>query len=291
MVNRRIQILFLALLPIASIYPTNIKIIKSFEAVKEVLEKTTKKTLVVFDIDETLTMKKDLVLQSRFHMQKCVENFIKGLKKLPEGPLELANSKLILFSERRLVEPIVVDMILNLQKRSITCIALTQTNPGQLGMIPCVQEHRYKELVGFGIDFSSSFPITQFSLTSFSPKYNPYACSFEENESSCYPLYYKGMLLAYVFNKGMVLTEFLKKFQKIFSHIICFDDNNENLKEIDKYLALYDNNIIFEPYLYEGAQNIGGTFDSDVADYQTSFFLAYGQWLSDEKVKKILYEK
>ena len=125
---------------------------------KGVFEKADKKTLVIFDVDSTLTQPSNPYFQ-----RKTVRRY-KAFYKAQLAPLTkyeqlIFDHLFVLQSPSVLVEEGFPALIEALQQRGVKTIAYTAAKTGPLGTIlPSFPEWRYQELKQLGIDFSQSFP-------------------------------------------------------------------------------------------------------------------------------------
>jgi len=277
----------IGILTFCSAYQTfaEIKKIYSFGEAKNVLEKVTPKTLVVFDVDETLFVKEWPLLQDRNNEKDVVKNFLEG--PLYQCKISHDEMKKIIFeAPEKLIEPDIVKIIKNFQEKKIPVIALTSRATGDWGLLKSLEEKLYMILKKFDIDFSSSFPIKD---------------SFVFDEDL---LFYKG--IGFVprkttgeekIDKGVVLIKLLEKANIVPEHIIFFDDNYLNLKKVNEAIVLYNKNqknninIQFSGFLYYGVDMLPDDFDEDIVKFQINMLCSSGILLGEKEAKKLFEEK
>jgi len=262
-----------------------IKKIYSFDDAKNVLEKATAKTVVVFDVDETLLLKEWPLLHDRNSEKDVVKNFLED--PLYQCKISHDEMKKIIFeAPEKLIEPDIVKIIKNFQEKNIFVIALTSRATGDCGLLKSLEEKLYQILKKFDIDFSASFPIK-----------DPFVFDGDL-------LFYKGIgFVPRKINgeekkdKGIVLMKLLEKANIVPEHIIFFDDNYLNLKKVNEAIMLYNKNqknnidIQFSGFLYYGVEILPDDFDEDVVKFQINTLCSAGVLFGEKEAKKLFEEK
>lgn len=183
----------------------NIKTISTFDDARNELNNVDSKTLVLFDVDDTLVTQPDFITKACY---------------FPAIKWELLYSYVWANYPRVLIEQQVVDIINNLKKKGAYVLALTHMESGSFGVVESIPKWRYKRLKQNGITFSANFRNMIFE-------------NFPMYEDSK-PLLYKGILFANKQDKGSVLEAFLKRTGLKPSRILFFDDLIENLQSVSK---------------------------------------------------------
>ena len=134
----------------------NIIVINKIAEARKIFDVLSQDTLVIFDVDCVLTMPSDPILQLPT-FNKYRNSYKKLLNHLNRDERHIFNHLLILKSSSKLVEDLFVEIIKNLQQRTIKTMAMTA---GKMGFIKDLYfpNWRYNELKRLGIDFSSIFP-------------------------------------------------------------------------------------------------------------------------------------
>lgn len=223
------------------------------------------KTLVIFDVDETLIQPTDIYVMN--------ENSPHGeafKKRLVAANPEIKNwdeiaTILLLQAERPLIEPSVIDKINAIKRRGVDVIALTAMNTGPWAELPSMEHWRYEQLKSLG--FEGSFESTEFKLKSFKKK----------------PVFYKGILATDTEPKGLVLGEFLDTMHLHPKVIIMFDDSLEFLQQVQAETA--KRNIKFYGYHYQRA--VEKQWDEKLIEFQVNYLIKNHRWLGDKEAVKI----
>lgn len=224
----------------------------SLQKIEELLPYTVganEQTLVVFDIDYTLTMPSE----PAFHMAgfKQYKSSIKEwIKPLTDEEKFWLAPYTIIYGHSILIEKETPDLIKALQKNGIKSMALTACPSGNLQSIGNIAEWRSRQLKAMGIDFEMSFPtITSLVMSSFKEQFGSY------------PGFYKGILysnsspfikISGLATKGDVLRQFLEQIQWKPQRIIFIDDDLQNLDSVA--LTMQEWGIAYTGLHYVGAQ-------------------------------------
>jgi hypothetical protein len=199
------MVMFFFLCPVDA----GIQKIDSFGEAKEILAKADKKTVVVFDVDETIVTKKCPLLQDR----NCDRTIACDFWDLLDGAPINAYFKIraaIFLAQEILIENEIPKIIKEIQNNGAYSLVITSRANGSVGFLKNLEDALYESLKGFGIDFSSSFPIK-----------DPY---FSDGNL----LFYKG--LGFVLrdkksgkeakNKGEVLIELVEQAKIMPEHVV-----------------------------------------------------------------------
>ena len=107
-----------------------ISTIKSFREIKDVLEATTNRSLVVFDVDETLIIHEDAILRpsgESIREKVARKAASQGKEKLEE--MELLTSIALKESKEVVLDNTIPKLLKDLQKRHVKTLALTAAPP------------------------------------------------------------------------------------------------------------------------------------------------------------------
>ncbi len=287
--------LVLAFLPACSFFSHDIKEIDSMIQAQAELSKADQQTLVIFDVDDTLTRPTDTALQFLWQpnaFSKEDTNFIVPLTmKLKEhlakmGPeaAEIAAKKIwsnhLLKSSFIPVEPVIVGMVKQLQERGVKVIALTACRPGERGYIKALEKWRFEELKKVAIDFSASFPCDSMIFENLS------------NEEGYVPMFYRGILMATAApdnSKGRVLATFLDRVGWTPKKVIFFDDGKHNVESVVN--AMHDRGIQCIGYWYRATMRQQPKLKRDVVQIQFDYLINHGQVLSEDEAAAIIRKK
>ena len=125
-------------------------------SITNVINKADHTSLVLFDVDDVLIMDE--------HPYRLTHPYRKQWRRESKARLSEEERNLlfsIILAERnvRLVDPSIVDILGDLEKRKIPTMALTKLYTDKFGVIEKMQDWRIKELNAINIDFSKLTPI------------------------------------------------------------------------------------------------------------------------------------
>lgn len=209
------------------------------------------RTLVVFDIDYTLTMPS----ASAFHMalfQHYKPSIKVWIKNLTDQERFYLAPYIVVQGGSQLIEKNTPKIIAALQQKGAKTLALTACPSLALPGIGPLVEWRRHTFQLLGIDFSSSFPsFSSFTMTQFKEQYG------------VYPGYYQGILFCNsspflkttgLASKGEVLRHFLETAAWKPAHVIMLDDDSQNLESVGREMETWG--VAYTGLLYAGAQTI-----------------------------------
>lgn len=275
--KKSISLFITALLTVVSL---SAKIIEApdLECFESALEKADDKTLVLFDVDDTLLIAKDAVLDPRAlkkYQFKILELMLSS-EIVPEdvNPKDYFFGQVYSKMEFRLVDPKIVTLIHSLQKREIKALALTLMTTGSCGAIPFLEEWRVEHLKRHNIDFSQAFP--HLSELQIQPECHPGRAA----------LYKDGVICTDLLPKGPVLKTFLEKISHSFDKIIFIDNDKNFLLSVEN--ALVDSGIEFLGFHYTFIANQPLIIDEKIAEFQLTHLAKTGIWLTDAEAALIM---
>ncbi|MGE4167962.1 MAG: DUF2608 domain-containing protein [Candidatus Babeliales bacterium] len=256
-------------------YSAQIKEIVSLHEARTVLENLDENALVVFDVDETLIIAEDKIRRKNPEHVISHFNALHFDMLIKDADYKEHFDSLILNSARQaLIEAESVSIINMLQAKKIKTIALTHMHAGAYGLIPSMEEWRFKQLYNLGINFwlNNDQAITFYDLPAI---------------RNAYPLFYKGILVtARGCSKGELLSAFLNYLDWKPSMVVFFDDNYCHIESIDKEMAhAHIPCILFH---YRATEIINEPIDFDPAAFQYHYLFMHEKWLSDVDAKLLM---
>ena len=253
--------------------------IESFRQALKILNIADSKTLVLFDVDDTLIMPASKIFRPSIQeknkewINEMMMNAFKRAKKTDSFYIDLWLLKEI----PDVIEPDIIEIIKALQDRGVIVLALTTTGTGSSQLIPSIPEWRLSTLRKVGIDFDrTDMPNMIFNEL---PK---------DNEGN-YPILYHGMLLCNSVSKGIVLGAFLNHIKWKPDKIIFFDNNPEYVKAVAQEAE--ERKISFYGYEYLGAQNSSDSLNKEIAELQINHLVDNEEWLTEQETQTILKNK
>lgn len=246
---------------------------------EETLKTIDQQSLVLFDVDETLLLPKDLILNSnareiwKLYAKETLEN----PEIVPPGKYDdkYFFGQVLSRIEYEVVDPKIVEIIRSLQSRNIKTIAFTKMPVGSVGVIPSMEDWRIEHLKKHQFDFSEAFP--QFQEI----KINVLSTGIPS-------LFKKGMLCANKQDKGPVFAAFLGAIQWRPSQVVFIDNRLEHLKTME--IALEGTGIKFIGFYYRDVDNRPRIVNEHLAKFQLMHLAKTGEWLSDQEASAILSE-
>ncbi len=263
----------------------NIHEIYSFKEAQSALDKADSNTLVIFDVDDTLTHDVSVPFQRWFLETNEGKQFLKEIhdhvasKENPQEYDKQIRAKYMLKHTNQPLESIIGSMIKKLQDRGIKIIALTYYMTGGMakGIIPSLPQWRYNKLKEVGIDFSSSFPEQEIIFSHLT------------SDAGRHPVYYNGILLTDKFSKGEVLGAFLDKIDWKPGNVIMFDDNPDKLTSVQDELK--KRAIPFQGFVYKARDFLPHVIDKAVLEKHLQHLKEHDEIISDKEVRTILLKE
>jgi hypothetical protein len=195
---------------------SNIITVNSIKEIIPYFEKTNKNTLVIFDIDSTLTTPSNSYLQ-RQTIQRYKPIYDSFINRLTENQYRIFLHLVIVDSPSILVEKEIPLIIKKLQYKGVKTIGYTGSKLGDLGNLPSFPDWRYNELKRLGIDFVKIFP----GKVIFK--------EFQDLGGGAIGME-KGIVYSgYHHSKGSVLHKVLNELNWIPRKIIVIDDKEKNV--------------------------------------------------------------
>ncbi|MDR3645911.1 MAG: DUF2608 domain-containing protein [Candidatus Babeliales bacterium] len=243
--------------------------IQSFSNAEDLLVSADQNSLVFFDLDETLIESTEMICKSQFQNQsRQIKSKYKNLRATKESQS--------LLTKKHLIEPNIINIILDLQARRIKTFGLTARHSNQN-----TTETTYSSFCGLGIDFFDP-SIGDFNLINIQPAEYPNSA----------PVFYKGIIFTDASNKGYAVYSFLKHTKTLPKKIILFDDNYQNLIHVKAVIDSINHHCInghyieFYGYHFTYVEKRNYQLDVKMAEYQFEHLSKTQEWLCDEELKK-----
>lgn len=234
--------------------------IREVQSMKEALAIVTTGDVVVFDIDNTISEPAQTLGSDQWYSYLVDKYKKSGLSE--DQAIDQAIQEWIevqLFTKARPVEAVTPGLIAGLQARNVMTIALT-ARPVEL------KDSTVDQLKSIDVNFQS------------------YGLNFSD---AIDVQLYKGVLfVGPKRNKGLVLEKFFEAVKVKPKRLIFVDDKVKHVKNMEEVFAKKGfANINFR---YGAADATVAAFQSELADYQWSFFQDTGGLLSDEDARLFL---
>lgn len=256
---------------------SSIQEIHSLDQARSILDVADKKTLVVFDLDDTLIYPSDKINQAWFIQSALGKEILKEIndhsaqQKNPKTHSKLIFSKIAVKEKPCTVEPQVISIIDDLKKRGINIIVLSHSFTGSVGIIPSMQELRFATLASVGIDLSTSFKQQEIV-------FNPIAGKK--------PVFYNGILLTDFANKGIVLGAFLDAIGYKPRQIIFFDDKEKNVDAVR--VEAKARGINYRGFVYKAIEKLPRQYDPDIIEFQRKYLVEHDEYITEEQARELL---
>jgi len=232
----------------------NIISINSFNEAFNLINHCNDKTLITFDVDDTLITTHDpLLVTLNYPLLFKIQTIISYPKLLFRSHFELVASAIFSQAHFFPTEKSIISKIQQLQNNNCKIIGLTSIETGSFGIIPSFEKWRAQMLHDFGIHFNNTFN-TDIILDNL-PQYR-----------GNYPCFFEGIICTNQQPKGPSLQALLEKIAFNPDAIISFDDDLDALKSIAHTCSTL--NIPFTGYHYYGAKNSKPAWSTDQASHE-----------------------
>ncbi len=198
--------------------------VKSVEDIFEQLKDADSSYLVVFDVDETLTLPKDPEFQ-RVNFEKHREKIEPLLKKITPRQRHFLMNMIMATGPSMLIEEKVVEGIKDLQNRSVKVLAFTSSLTAKIPHTRDLKESRLSEMKRLGLNFDASFPdLPPFVFFNQTPHFG------------YYPMFYNGVLFTngYGNTKAEILKAFFREVDWKPKQLVIIDDKLNNLRVLEE---------------------------------------------------------
>lgn len=243
--------------------------ITRMQEAKSSLEAADEDTLVIFDVDRTLVLMGDQLLNAG------KSGFKKRIKKYPayhlltEDEQDTLLSIVLLKTSHELIEQDSAEFIERLQKNGIKTIVCTTLETGEFGRIPSMEQWRVDSLNHLGLNFKNAFPeLVEIQFYPGVPRT---------------PVFKEGALIASKRTKGEVVKLFLQRLDWQPKKIIMLDDQLSALESVIEELDGQSIDFLGFHYNYvEGLLN-NQILNDDLIDLQLRYLLENKIWLTDDE--------
>lgn len=213
-----------------------------YSSIKREIEKRGKDIIVMFDLDDVLT-----IPQNEYNISFPERK--KHVKKLEKkyGENEAKYFWSIILEDRKIkyVDNKIPDIFEYIKERGIKSIAVTKCFTHKYGKIENAHIWRYNELKALGIDFNQTSPLKgTYKITDIKQK---------NGRPSSIPMYQNGIIFTARADKGMILERIFAHYNYYPKKILFIDDKYKNLTSIEKLSERY--NIKFDGIVITKAHN------------------------------------
>lgn len=225
------------------------------------------KSLVVFDIDETLITPTDGLL-------KPTGRSFQGWQKISLEQLEYYLSVILANINYALLDEAAPILLSTLHRNGIATIGLTVCSTGSVGVIPSLSLWRCDQLKKLGINFSSHW-IEEYIFS-----------ELLEVPSAHPPLFKNGILFTGDLqhpeksSKGLLLGAFFDRVMWEPEQIVFIDDNLMHLESVRQIAD--QRKIPFRGYCMNGPMHV---LNEKIAEFQLQTLVDTGKWISEQEVK------
>lgn len=267
------------------LFNLNAKIISTdkISDLEEEFSKADINTIIIFDIDQTLTEPVDRARQGD------VKEIV---KKQIQQPLEVMYQKLSpdqkyqIYCERlkmkqQLVHQKLPNLIDILQSRGIKTLAITLNHSDKTLMDENTEDIIEQRLKSLGINFQKSWK--DVDPLEFSLKNN----FFEKYERERTPEFKNGIIYTCHLPKGMFISEFLRKIPQKFSKIIFVDNQKKHIVDVENAIQNLKVEYIGIHFTYNISKTRPYPLDFQKAKIQFENLVKKQHWISDEEFEKI----
>jgi len=241
------------------------------QIVTEELKEADAKTLVIFDIDDTLVVGKDLALKTPYK-QELISEKIDAVNNQCKSMFLTG----FIWSDYQteLIDKQALSILKDLRKRKIDTIALTSGCTGRQGNAQQAENHRIQKLKKLGIDLSWSFK-----------KAGPF--TFTDLETcGKFPMYKNGVGFSCYLPKDEILSALFDELGYEPEHIIHIDDNESHLEHVEEFCTA--NDISYTGFHYTYAEDHVPPLNEERADFQFKMLKEKYTWYDDKKADKAL---
>lgn len=261
-------------------YPLSAKIVQldDIKYFKQEAGPLDKNSLVLFDIDYTLIVPKDVVLgpRGKKFSHKLIAEILENPDFVPPGkyPDGFLFGKVLTTAQFVPVDSRSTTIIRELQNENIPTLALTAAEARKLGEMESFANFRINQLMEMGFDFSNTFPRIEFLKFT------------KSDDKEFHPIFKSGILFASKHPKGEVLKQFLEALHLSPKKVVFVDDRMEYLQSVEKTMS--EKGIEFIGLYYTAAEKLSGELDKKLGEFQFRYLAEQGEWLGDEDAKVYL---
>lgn len=237
--------------------------IKSMSQILPVIDQN---TLVVFDIDNTISEPTQTLGSDQWAMNEIARFKAQGLDERTAKDSGVARfAQVQMRTAVKAVEPQTPQLIHYLQNNKVRVLALT-ARPLNIAL------RTFQQLMSLGVNLSLTAPQAEV-----------------KTQLGTEPvIYYQGVLTVGPHNnKGQVLFNFIKNYvTQPISKIVFVDDKAHNVKDVEN--GLKPVNVPHFEYRYGAADKKASEFNSKIGDVQWQVFVKTGRVISDAQAQQML---
>ncbi|MFN7095196.1 MAG: DUF2608 domain-containing protein [Burkholderiales bacterium] len=230
-------------------------------------------TLILFDIDDTITSSPDILARANYFpwwFRICL------LLRFPQFMHMDIWEKIFSYmwqqAPRTLIEPQIPEIIAALQCQGSSVLGFTRIKTGPYGAIEDFPAWRVQLLQQMGITFTQTYGDHCFKHL------KPYRHT--------YPMLYQGLLCTNQQDKGPVFAALLNYLPFMPKHIIYFDDHYASLQQLGKICQ--KQHLPCTLYHYRAVELLPGKWSTKRALKQFEWLVKYQRWMNDEEVDRLL---
>lgn len=197
---------------------SSIEKIEKINQIKSKIKEADSNTLVIWDIDNVIMMPQDAYTLSRNKHRKELWQELQN--ELSDEQIKHLYSIITINAKWQLVEPEVLLLMADLEKRNIPTVALSTFGTGKYGIIDKREMIRLRDLKSVHIDFT---PTSPFAVDAEFP---------ELASEHGIPMIKNGVIFTTELDKAQVLGKVLQHFAYRPREIIFIDDQLKNLESV-----------------------------------------------------------
>lgn len=236
-----------------------------FSLIEKECHKLGKSSLVLFDVDGTLIVPNDAILNP-----KGKDLFKQLIARYTDRDLF---RDIRMQAPHSLVDNRSIGLVQNLLEQKIPVIAFTAA-PAKIRGVEQPGNWRVDELKRYGFDFSSSFPTCDYLKL---PK---------NRNQQHFPMYKQGVLYSSFHPKGNILIAFLRRLDWKPDFVIFVDDELGHVQSV--VFCLEKEGIPCLGVHYTAANEMPCELNPEQARFQVEYFVKHDVWLCDEDCTNFL---
>jgi hypothetical protein len=259
----------------------NAKVINTTDMflIRQEVLKLTKDDLVTFEVKGVIFSPKDQILAHKFIPK--YKQFLKQIE-LTKGIEEAKRlDKIVLLNyEPKLVDENIPQIIKAIQHNGTKVIALTGGYTGAISAAQTKEDLRVETLKNFGIDFSSSFLVTEMRFDSL----------IKKRSNDLLPLYKNGILFTSRYPKGVILKIFLEKVKFEPKRIIHIDNSIKKIEDVRMFADAAGIDYLGIHYT-KAHENYSQELNQAVTDKKFEILVEQDLWISDKVAQCMITTK
>ena len=229
-------------------------------------------SLVIFDVDDVLIMDQDEYRLTHPVRAKWIKD---SKQRLSREERDLLFSIILAERSVRLVDPDIMNILHDLEKRKIPTMALTKLYTDKYGIIEKMQDWRIRELKAINIDFAKLTPIKdEIIIHDLQIGYGV-------------PILTEGVILTANRDKADILEHILHDKKYYPQSIIFVDDVLENLESVERLCKKLQ--INFHGFEYIGASHVPEIeLDEEIEKLRFQILEQKYRWITHHNLSEIM---